>query len=100
MLVIAVFLKFENRLPVKIAVQAIPNPAHDNVTLFITSAKPKLFKANIFNDKGQQIKNITITPEEITSGKKVDISSFAEGTYFISLIDGWEIVASAKFIKQ
>ncbi len=92
-------LSVENNKANKTKLLISPNPARDNISLGIATDKAKPYKARMFNDKGQLVKEFSITPEEINA-KKIDISLMATGSYFISLIDNWEIVASAKFIKQ
>ena len=93
-------VRVENKKVNKPVLQVSPNPAHDNISIQVVTPKVTSYKAKIYNDQGQLTKEVVIAPEEIAGGKKVDITSFAAGTYFISLIDNWEIVASTKFIKQ
>lgn len=92
-------VRVENVKPARPQITISPNPARDNILLSVAAAKNAPCKAVIFNDKGQTVKEIAVAASEITA-KNIDISSLASGSYFLSIVDSWEIVATAKFIKQ
>jgi len=79
----------ENSIENKVAV--FPNPATDNITIVI----PQKAIIEILNIEGQIIKSINA----IESTNNIDISSFANGMYFVKVKTDNEI-AMKKFIKE
>ena len=68
-----------------------PNPANDLLTIQLNSITEN-FTTEIFNTLGEKI-------YQSANNKTIDVSTFSQGMYFISVHQGNKIL-TAKFIKQ
>ena len=87
-------------LTVKATIQVNPNPASNYITFFVNSEKLKSFKIDVFNENGQLVLSTAVDGTELTSGKKVNITSWSGGTYFVALNGSNGVAAVTKFIKK
>ncbi|MFT3679112.1 MAG: T9SS type A sorting domain-containing protein [Ferruginibacter sp.] len=96
--------KYSNTIPLNdlkklsVSVKIVPNPASDFIKILLSDAEHKTLKGIIYNEKGQAVKTITISDSEMSSGKLIDISTLANGNYYLNIIDNWEIISGSKFI--
>ena len=67
------------------ALTIYPNPTKDIVTISFDSVIAQDVNINILNSLGQQIYSSTFNNHIGTLNKKVDLSSFSEGLYFVKI---------------
>jgi hypothetical protein len=80
--------------PVEPVLKVYPNPVLD--WLYIAATPDKKFSAEIYNVLGKKVFERKLPDKPI---RAIDVSSFANGIYFIRLNDGKNMRA-AKFVKQ
>ncbi|MBK5284200.1 MAG: T9SS type A sorting domain-containing protein [Bacteroidia bacterium] len=76
------------------SINIFPNPVSD--ILYIHSPANKIFNIDIYNTTGKKIFDKKLSSD---AGSGIDVSSFADGIYFLRLREGKNLRA-AKFVKQ
>ncbi|NOT93592.1 T9SS type A sorting domain-containing protein [Ferruginibacter sp.] len=92
-------IKIENNIAAGLTLRISPNPTSNSIIIKLVTKKTNAFKAKLYDAKGQLLKNFTISPEELVSGKIVDIATLPAGSYIISMTDSNGAVAFARFMK-
>lgn len=77
----------------EVAINTFPNPTSDELVVSIQSDKTQ--QLIIYNANGQEVFS-----SAIFQNKKIDVSSWTNGAYYISIKDGKGLVSSAKFVKK
>jgi WD40 repeat protein len=93
------FLSVEEEQNIQATV-SYPNPSHGSITLDFTLLKAGLTETNIIDITGKNV--LTVAKENLEAGEHtytIDLSTLANGTYFIKIISG-SSVSTQKFIKN
>jgi len=77
----------------------IPNPAIDQVELYISNGNNQEIEVNLIDAIGQILHNQVIISEKELVQTKINVSDYARGIYFVQLISGDQSVTK-KFIKK
>ena len=95
-------VKVDNTVAQSVSGQVRPNPATSFIKIALKglpqSEKKVLLK--FYSEKGQMVKSIQLSPNELDGNKEIDISALAAGSYFITVNDNWNAASTLKFIKQ
>ncbi len=79
----------------KIEIIVFPNPA--STVLNISNIKSAPQKINFYNTLGELVYTCENTKDAIS----VDISNFAKGVYFVSIVSSYnEILGTTRFVKE
>jgi Secretion system C-terminal sorting domain len=85
--------------PAQINFAITPNPVQGNVVnLVVTENKRAQLTLSIYNIEGQKFMTGQFNAEIGTSARKIDVSDFASGLYFIEIGDG-ETLHRLKFVR-
>jgi Secretion system C-terminal sorting domain len=92
-------VKIENSKANIISLQISPNPTSSSIIIKLSNKNTSSIKAKLYDAKGQLVKDIAISSEELAAGKIVDIAALPSGMYIISMLNDSGTVASARFMK-
>ncbi len=89
--------RLQNRTSVNKVINVVPNPFTDKIQILISEEQiRKNAEITIYDSHGKVVKRIN----KINNNQSVDLSSLANGLYYIEVVNQSSIIDSIKIIKQ